>query len=136
MYEGGVLIGTARLTQATIGAQLGAQTYSEVVFFESEKALDEFRDGKTAISAALSGAIAADGAGTEAKYQHGVLVYTMDRSGLMFEASIGGQHFKFMGIPASTPLPPATQAAPPPPPATQTTPPAPPTESAPPPVTQ
>ena len=115
VFQNGTLVGTAKLIQGTIGAQLGGQSYSEVVFFESAKALDEFKDGKTAISAALSAAVAADGAGAEAKYQHGVLVYTMQRSGLMFEASIGGQHFTFTDLSAGT--------APPAPP--QTTPPAP-----------
>jgi lipid-binding SYLF domain-containing protein len=112
VFERGALIGTAKLTQATVGAQLGAQSYSEVIFFESPKALDDFRDGKTALSADLSGAIAADGAGAEAKYQHGVLVYTMQRSGLMFEASIGGQHFTFRPIDTGSPAPTATERAP------------------------
>ena len=112
VFEKGALIGAAKLTQATIGAQLGAQSYSEVIYFESPKALDDFRDGKTALSADLSGAIAAEGAGAEAKYEHGVLVYTMDRSGLMFEASIGGQHFKVMPVGTSSPAPAPTQAAP------------------------
>jgi len=112
VFEKGVMIGTAKLTQATVGAQLGAQSYSEVIFFESPKALDDFRDGKTALSADLSGAIAADGAGTEAKYQHGVLVYTMQRSGLMFEASIGGQYFTFTPVSAGSPAPAPTPVAP------------------------
>ena len=127
VYERGAPVGTAKLTQATIGAQLGAQAYSEVIFFESEKALADFKDGKTAISAALSATVAADGAGAEAKYQHGTLVYTMQRSGLMFEASVGGQHFSFMPMsststPASSPAPGAIQSAP-------VTPPAPPSDT-------
>jgi len=112
VYEKGVLIGRAKLTQVTVGAQLGAQSYAEVIFFESPRALDEFRDGRTALSAGVSGAIAADGGGAEAKYQHGVLVYTVDRSGLMFEASIGGQHFAFRPIDGGSVAPAATQAAP------------------------
>jgi lipid-binding SYLF domain-containing protein len=114
VFERGQLMGTARLVQGTVGAQLGGQSYTEVIFFESEKALSEFKDGKTAVSAALSAAVAADGAGAEAKYQHGVLVYTMQRSGLMFEASIGGQHFKFTPLSESiTPVPSTAPAAPP-----------------------
>jgi len=35
------------------------------------------------------------GAGANAKYSNGVAVFTMDESGLMFEASIGGQKFSF-----------------------------------------
>ena len=133
VYQGGVLVGRARMTQVTVGAQLGGESYAEVIFFKTPEALDEFKEGKTAVSAALSAVLADDGAAAEAKYQHGVLVCAMEKSGVMFEASVGGQHFKFSGIPASTPLPPATQAVPPTPPATQTTPPVPPTESAPPP---
>lgn len=112
VYERGVLIGRAKLTQVTLGAQLGAQSYAEVIFFESPRALDEFRDGRTALSAGVSGAIAADGGGAEVKYQHGVLVYTVDRSGLMFEASIGGQHFAFRPIDSISVAPAATEAAP------------------------
>jgi lipid-binding SYLF domain-containing protein len=112
VYEKGVLVGRAKLTQVTVGAQLGAQSYAEVIFFESPRALDEFRDGKTALSAGVSGAVAADGGGAEAKYQHGVLVYTVDRSGLMFEASIGGQHFAFRPIDSISLAPAATQSAP------------------------
>jgi lipid-binding SYLF domain-containing protein len=122
VFEKGALIGTAKLTQATVGAQLGAQSYSEVIFFESPNALDDFRDGKTALSADLSGAIAADGTGAEAKYQHGVLVYTMQRSGLMFEASIGGQHFAFRPIDTGSAAPAATLPSSAPPAASSTPP--------------
>ncbi len=112
VFEKGALIGTVKLTQASVGAQLGAQSYSEVIFFETSKALDDFKDGKTAMSAGLSAAVAAEGGGGEAKYQGGVLVHTMSRSGLMFEASIGGQHFKFTDLSADSPPPAATQAPP------------------------
>ena len=95
VFERGVLVGKAKLTQASVGAQLGGQSYSEVIFFETPKALDDFKNGKLAMSADLSAAAAAEGGGGEAKYESGVLVHTMSRSGLMFEASIGGQHFTF-----------------------------------------
>jgi len=114
VFERGALIGTVKLTQASLGAQLGAQSYSEVIFFESPKALDDFKDGKTAMSAGLSATAASEGGGGEAKYEHGVLVHTMARSGLMFEASIGGQHFKFTPLSDSGSIPaPAATTAPP-----------------------
>jgi lipid-binding SYLF domain-containing protein len=113
VYQGGVLVGRAKLTQVTVGAQLGGQSYSEVVFFESPRALEEFKDGKTALSAGLSAVAAADSASAEAKYQHGVVVCTMDRSGLMFEASVGGQHFAFRPIDTGdSPAPKITQTPP------------------------
>ena len=37
VYEKGVHIGDARVTQLTIGAQLGGQSFSEVIFFETRK---------------------------------------------------------------------------------------------------
>ena len=128
VFEKGALIGTAKLTQGSVGAQLGAQSYSEVIFFETPKALDDFRDGKTAFSAGLSAALASKGGGGEAKYQGGVIVHTMARSGLMFEASVGGQHFKFTALGESSPAPAATQA----PPAGGTTPPVAPSSPTPP----
>jgi len=112
VYERGALVGTAKLTQVTVGAQLGGQSYAEVIFFETPKAFDEFREGKTAMSADASAVAASSGASAAAKYQHGVLVFTMAKSGLMFEASIGGQHFKFTPVAASSPVPAATQAPP------------------------
>jgi lipid-binding SYLF domain-containing protein len=132
VYEGGALVGRAKLTQVTVGAQLGGQSYSEVIFFENPRAIEEFKDGKTALAAGLSAVAAADSASAEAKYQHGVIVCTMDRSGLMFEASVGGQHFAFRPIdaesaaPKITPTPPEAATAPSAPAATPSETPAPP----------
>jgi lipid-binding SYLF domain-containing protein len=117
VYENGVPIGRAKLTQVTVGAQLGGQSYTEVIFFESVRAMDEFKDGKTAVSAALSAVAGDAGASAEAKYQHGLQVYTMTKAGLMFEASIGGQHFRFTpmdmsSMPNVTVTPPGSATAP------------------------
>ena len=37
------MIGAAERTQVTIGAQLGGQGYSEIVFFKDQAALDDFK---------------------------------------------------------------------------------------------
>jgi hypothetical protein len=36
-----------------------------------------------------------EGASVDAAYNDGVAVFTKTKGGLMYEASIGGQHFKF-----------------------------------------
>jgi lipid-binding SYLF domain-containing protein len=95
VIEKGTLIGTTRMTQFTIGAQLGGQTFSEVIFFENKNALDAFRQGEWAMSAGVSAVAAAESASADAKYKNGVLVFTIAKGGLMFEASIGGQKFRF-----------------------------------------
>src|SRR5688572_6388149 len=40
VYEQGNMIGYADLTQASVGAQLGGQTYSELIAFETADALN------------------------------------------------------------------------------------------------
>ena len=94
-YEGGKLIGTAKLSQVSVGLQLGGQSYSEVIFFENAEAMGRFKANKIEFSAQVSAVAAKSGASANAKYQDGVMVFTMQKGGLMYEASIGGQKFKF-----------------------------------------
>lgn len=95
VYQRGRLIGMAKLTQVTIGFQWGGQAYREVIFFESEKDLDRFKENKVKLSAQASAVAVTAGASGNAKYRDGVMIFTQTKGGLMYEASIGGQTFKF-----------------------------------------
>src|SRR5262245_27151419 len=95
VFEKGVYIGDAHVSQASIGAQLGGQSFSEVISFETKAALDRFKDGKFEVAAGLSAVAAAEGKSKDAKYANGVAVFTHAKKGLMAEASVGGQKFKF-----------------------------------------
>lgn len=95
VYEKGKLIGLATLSQVTIGVQLGGQAYIEIVFFEDKGTLASFKESRTSISAQVSAVAAAAGAAAHAKYEYGVAIFTLQKNGLMFEASVGGQKFKF-----------------------------------------
>jgi lipid-binding SYLF domain-containing protein len=95
VFEKGAPVGRASLSQATIGAQIGGQSFSEVIFFETADALNSLKKSEWAMSAQVGAVAAAEGAGKNAKYQEGVAVFTLVRSGLMAEASVGGQKFKF-----------------------------------------
>jgi lipid-binding SYLF domain-containing protein len=92
VYEKGKLIGQTSLTQVTVGAQVGGQEFSEVVFFETTEALAEFKASKFSMSAQVSAVVAAEGASANAKYVNGVMVFTRAKQGLMAEASIGGRN--------------------------------------------
>ncbi|MDF2156952.1 YSC84-related protein [Algoriphagus sp. CAU 1675] len=94
-FEQGSRIGFARMTQVTIGFQAGGQAYSEVVFFEDKEAFDRFKSNKIEMSAQVSAVAAASGASLNAKYVDGVAVFTRTKGGLMYEASVGGQQFRF-----------------------------------------
>ncbi len=95
LYEGGMFVGYCDLTQASIGLQLGGQAYSEIICFSTDDALSRFKSGNFAFDAQATAVALKTGAGANAKYSSGVAVFTMDESGLMFEASIGGQKFSY-----------------------------------------
>src|SRR3954464_12701376 len=89
VYEKGKMIGQATLTQASIGAQAGGQSFSEVIFFETPHALEDFKTSKFEMSADVSAVAAAEGASKAAKYKQGVAVFTLPKKGLMVQAAIG-----------------------------------------------
>lgn len=88
-------VGWSSLKQISIGLQLGGQQYSEVIFFENKKAYDHFINGKLKFDAQASAVAITAGASVDAAYHEGVAVFTRTKGGLMYQASIGGQHFKF-----------------------------------------
>jgi lipid-binding SYLF domain-containing protein len=95
VYEKGKMIGRAKMTQVTVGFQFGGQAYREVIFFESKETLDRFKQNKIEFSAQASAVAATAGASANAKYARGVMIFTQQKGGLMYEASVGGQKFKF-----------------------------------------
>jgi lipid-binding SYLF domain-containing protein len=95
LYEGGVFSGYCDLSQGSVGFQLGGQAYSEIICFATADALTLFKTGNFAFDAQATAVALKSGAGANAKYSNGVTVFTMDESGLMFEASVGGQKFTY-----------------------------------------
>jgi lipid-binding SYLF domain-containing protein len=95
VYEQNVMVGMAKLSQVNIGFQAGGQAYREVIFFESKKDLDRFKSSKLEFSADVSAVAVKSGASANAKYTKGVMVFSMQKGGLMYEASVGGQEFKY-----------------------------------------
>lgn len=95
LFEKGVAVGFCDVSQATIGFQLGGQAYSEIIAFQTREALNNFKSGNFAFDAQATAVALRSGVGTNAKYDHGVAVFTMNESGLMYEASIGGQKFSY-----------------------------------------
>ncbi len=98
VYQDGAIIGSAKLRQVSVGLQAGGQTYREVIFFESEDALERFKNNKIEFSGQVSAVAAKSNASANAKYTDGVQVYTEGKNGLMLEASVGGQKFSYKPI--------------------------------------
>lgn len=116
VFREGVMSGDSSLTQISLGFQAGLQAYSEIVFFQDERAYLEFISGAfefdaTASAVAITagaqaqtgtmGASAGYSAGpntdTQALglYYKGLAVFTHAKGGLMLEASVAGQKFNF-----------------------------------------
>ena len=95
VYEQNTIVGMAKLSQVSIGFQAGGQAYREIIFFESKNELERFKKSQLEFSAEVSAVAVTSGASAKAKYTKGVMVFTMQKGGLMYEASVGGQQFKF-----------------------------------------
>jgi lipid-binding SYLF domain-containing protein len=96
VFQKGRLVGYCELTQASIGLQLGGQSFSELVFLETPAALQRFESGEFAIAAQATAVALKSGAAANANYSDSVSVFTLDESGLMGEAAIGGQRFRYV----------------------------------------
>jgi lipid-binding SYLF domain-containing protein len=94
LYEGGNPTAVVTLTQLTIGFQAGGQAYSEFLFFEDDVALANFKRGNYELGAQASAVAVKAGASADANFIGGVAIFTQDKGGLMYEASVGGQKFK------------------------------------------
>ncbi len=115
VYEKGKRIGETSMTQLSVGLQAGGQGYSEIIFFQDKRALDEFTSGNfefgagveavaiTAAATAETGttgsAAGASGGKKDAKtasaYHKGMAVFTITKGGLIAGASVSGQKFKY-----------------------------------------
>ncbi|WP_040548098.1 lipid-binding SYLF domain-containing protein [Pedosphaera parvula] len=95
VFEKGKAVGEVTLTEASIGAQVGGQVFSEVIFFETPAVLEDFKTGKFTMDATINGVVAAEGVEKSAKFQNGVEVFVLPKTGLMGQAAVGGQRFKF-----------------------------------------
>lgn len=95
VFEKGSFIGTANMIQVTFGAQIGGQQYSEIIFFKDKVAIEDFKANKVKLGAQASAIAATSGVSADAAYSEGVAVFTLSKTGLMYEASIAGQKFTF-----------------------------------------
>jgi len=120
VYVGGVLVGNTSMTQVTVGFQLGGQAFSQVIFFEDQRAFEQFTSGNfefsaqataVAITAGVSAevntgggaAAGASGGQNDARtshggYRKGMAIFTIAKGGLMYEAALGGQKFTYSAL--------------------------------------
>jgi lipid-binding SYLF domain-containing protein len=115
VYVRGRYVGDTTMGQVSVGFQAGGKAYSQIIFFQDKRALDEFESGTfefaagasaVAITAGASASAGTSGASAGASggkknaratgvYEKGMAVFTIAKGGLMYAATIAGQHFSF-----------------------------------------
>jgi lipid-binding SYLF domain-containing protein len=109
-------VGNTTMTQLSAGFQAGGKAYSQIIFFEDKRALDEFESGQfefdagasvTAITASAGGSAGTTGATANASgtvnnattastgYNKGMAVFTLAKGGLMYAATLAGQRYSY-----------------------------------------
>jgi lipid-binding SYLF domain-containing protein len=115
VYVHGKWVGDVTMDQVSVGFQLGGKAFSQIIFFEDKRSLDEFESGSyefgadasaIAITAAASASAGTNGADstvsggkkdatTRGHYQKGVVVFTIAKGGLMGQLAVAGQKFSY-----------------------------------------
>lgn len=95
-------VGTAEVTQVTLGFQLGGQNLSQLVFFQDRTAFDTFARNQLEFAANASAVGVRQGAAAASDFEAGVAVFVQPREGLMLEAAVGGQRFTYQPYPGGS----------------------------------
>lgn len=118
VYKHGIYVGNISMTQVSVGFQLGAQGFSQIVFLQDERAFNEFTGsnfefgataGVVAITAGAQAGVSTSGSSASAsggrhdattvgKYYKGMAIFTVAKGGLMYEANVSGQKFTYKPI--------------------------------------
>ena len=118
VYQQSVHVGDISMTQVSLGFQLGAQGFSQIVFLQDKRAFDEFTGsnfefgadaGVVVITAGAQAGVSTSGssagvsggkhdANTAGEYYKGMAIFTVAKGGLMFDVKVSGQKFNYKPI--------------------------------------
>jgi lipid-binding SYLF domain-containing protein len=98
VYENGSLIGYASMKQVDVGLQIGGKAFIEVIFFKTQDALNEFKQGNYELSGSISAVLLEKGISRDVEFRDGVGVVTKPKAGAMAGISVGGQKFEFNAV--------------------------------------
>jgi lipid-binding SYLF domain-containing protein len=115
VYVHGQHVGDVTMGEISVGFQAGGQGFSQIIFFEDKRALDEFKKSgfefgadasAVAITAGASATASTNGASagasgtvnnavTRGVYQKGMAIFSIAKGGLMYQAAVAGQKFHY-----------------------------------------
>ncbi|HEX8110733.1 MAG TPA: hypothetical protein VF516_23540 [Kofleriaceae bacterium] len=94
VFERKLPIGTATITELTLGVQVGGQTFSELMFFPSKHELENLKRGELAFAANASAVLVKAAASGTTDFR-GVIAKAYSQGGMLLELSLGGQKLRF-----------------------------------------
>lgn len=100
LYEGGVATGYVSLEQASIGAQLGGESFSELLVLRNADDIEALKAGRFSVGANLGVVVLTSGANTHETFNPDASVFVMPRGGLMVDISVNGQKVKYQSFSA------------------------------------
>ncbi len=95
VFEKGKVVGFVSVGFGSVGLQIGVQEFSQIIFFETQAALDRFKQNKFEFAGGVSLVIVKAGGADSANYRDGVVVFARPTGGAMAEASVGTQKFTY-----------------------------------------
>ena len=95
LYEHGRMVGFVKLEQASAGAQLGGQTYAELLVLRDQYQTERLKNGQFDLGAGVSAVVLKSGAAYDTDTLRGAMVFVMPRGGAMVEATVAGQRIRF-----------------------------------------
>jgi lipid-binding SYLF domain-containing protein len=104
VYEQKQLIGYTTMTQISGGISFGGEYYREYIFFKDKMDLDKFKQGEYTFAAQMMAIAARSGVAAKADYKGGMAVFILADTGLMADASLGGQKFRFAPYDPNAPV--------------------------------
>jgi lipid-binding SYLF domain-containing protein len=95
VYEHGAPVGYSDISEGSFGLQAGGQSFSELIVFENQEALNKFKEANYGLGAQATAVAIKPGAAAQANFKGGVMIFTLTNAGLMAEAAVSGQRFRY-----------------------------------------
>jgi lipid-binding SYLF domain-containing protein len=95
LYQHHHPVGFVELSQASFGAQAGAESFAELIVFERQADIERVRGNSYTMGGNVSAVALSAGAGAATQFQNGVSVFIEPHGGVMAELSVHGQQLKF-----------------------------------------
>lgn len=101
LYENGVATGYVSLQQASIGAQLGGQSFAELIILRNPEEITAVKSGDYTAGATAGVVVLGESAGATKSFDENTAsIFVLPHGGLMVDVSVSGQQVKYQSFSA------------------------------------